>query len=62
MKQTYEEAVLKSVMWWADKSFRTRMNQNNGDNSHQGGIISVLMNTASMEAQDRCASSCCALY
>ena len=51
--QTYEDAVLKVVMWWSDKSFNTIMNQNNGDNSEQGGLISIWMNTASMEAQNK---------
>ena len=50
--QSYEDAVLKVVMWWSDKSFRAVMNQNNGDNSQQGGIVSALMNMASLKAQD----------
>jgi len=49
--QTYEEAVLKTVMWWSDKSFRTPLNQNNGDDSPQGGMMFALMNTVSMNAQ-----------
>ena len=51
--QTYEEAVLKCVMWWSDKSFRTPLNQNNGDKSSQGGIVSILHNTISLKAQEK---------
>lgn len=50
--QTYEEAVLKAVMWWSDKSFRTPLNQNNGDDSPQGGMMFALMNTVAMKAQE----------
>lgn len=50
--QSYEDAVLKVVMWWSDKSFRAVMNQNNGDNSQQGGVVSALMNMVSLKAQD----------
>lgn len=51
-KQTYEEAVLKTVMWWSDKAFRTPLNQNNGDDSHQGSMIFMLQNMVSTKAQD----------
>ena len=53
MKQTYEEAVLKIVMWWSDKSFRTTLNQNNGDKSSQGAMTFMLQNMVSIEAQKR---------
>jgi hypothetical protein len=52
MKQTLEDAVLKAVTWWSDKSFRTTLNQNNGDNTLLGGLTNVRMNTASIIAQD----------
>lgn len=50
--QTFEDAVLKTVMFWSDKSFRSKMNQNNGDNSEHGGMAFMLMNMVSMQAQD----------
>jgi len=53
MKQTYEEAVLKCVMWWSDKSFRNPMNQNNGDKSEQGEMVFVLQNMVSLKAQEK---------
>ena len=49
MKQTYEEAVLKIVMWWSDKSFRTPLNQNNGET----GMLHTLMNSTSTNANSR---------
>jgi len=52
MKNTFEEAVLKSVMWWSEKAFKTAFNQNNGDDSPQGGFAFALMNMLSMKAQD----------
>ena len=52
MEQSLEDAVLKIVTWWSDKSFRSVLNQNNGDQSSQGGLTNILMNTASMKAQD----------
>lgn len=52
MKNTYEEAVLKCVLWWVEKSFHTSLNQNNGDDSTNGGISFMLMNMLSMQAQD----------
>jgi hypothetical protein len=52
MKNTYEEAVLKTVMFWSDKSFRAVLNQNNGDNSRHGGLSFILMNMASESAKD----------
>ena len=51
--QTYEEAVLKTVMWWSEKSFRTLFNQNNGDDSPQGGMAFMLMNMVSSKAQEK---------
>jgi len=52
MKQTLEDAVLKAVTWWSDKSFRSVMNQNNGDNTSDGGVVNILLNTKAMKAQD----------
>lgn len=50
--QTYEEAVLKTVMWWTEKSFRTPLNQNNGDNSSAGTMTHMLMNMVASKAQE----------
>lgn len=50
---TFEEAVDKTVQWWADKSFNTALNQNNGDNSSAGGFLFALMNMSSMNAQSQ---------
>lgn len=52
MENTFEEAVLKTVMFWSDKSFRNKLNQNNGDDSPSGGMAFMLMNMVSMQAQD----------
>lgn len=49
--QTIDEAINKVVNWWADKSFNTPLNQNNGDDSSAGGFGFLLMNMASMNAQ-----------
>jgi len=49
--QSYEDAVLKTVMWWSEKAFATPMNQNNGDNSSAGGFAFLLMNMISRDAQ-----------
>ena len=51
MKRTYKEAVKIAVDWWAEKSFDTAVNQNNGDNSPLGGFAFALMNTVSIHAQ-----------
>lgn len=51
MKNTYEEAVLKVVMWWSDKSFRTPLNQDNGDKTKQGDMTNMLLSGASLKAQ-----------
>lgn len=49
--QSYQDAVLKTVMFWSDKSFRTALNQNNGDTSPNGGMAFALMNIVSMQAK-----------
>jgi hypothetical protein len=51
--QTFEQAVEKTVNWWAEKSFNTPMNQNNGDDSHNGGMAFALMNLVSMQSQSK---------
>jgi hypothetical protein len=51
--QTYQDAVLKTVMFWSEKSFNTKMNQNNGDDSSNGAITHMLMNMLSMQSQDK---------
>ncbi len=50
-KQTYQEAVLKCVIWWSDKAFRTNANQDNGTANDAGHITHLLLNMVSMEAQ-----------
>ena len=52
-KRTYEEAVDITVNWWIDKSFKTPLNQNNGDNSETGGTVFMLMNFLSMSVQEK---------
>jgi hypothetical protein len=42
--RSYEEAVELVVNWWIEKSFKTPLNQNNGDNSDAGSIAFLLMN------------------
>jgi hypothetical protein len=49
-KNTYKEAVDKVVSFWVEKSFNTPLNQNNGDDSPNGGIGFLLMNFASQSA------------
>lgn len=49
--QTFEEAVLKTVLFWSDKSFRTSLNQNNGDDSSNGFMTYALMNTLAGNVQ-----------
>lgn len=49
--RTYKEAVEIMVRWWSEKSFKTPMNQNNGDDSPNGGIAFLLMNRAATIAQ-----------
>jgi hypothetical protein len=50
--QTFEDAVLKTVLFWSDKSFRTKFNQNNGDDSPNGGMSFLLMNMVANKAQE----------
>lgn len=50
-KETYQDAVLKSVMWWSEKAFATPANQNNGDDSENGGMTFMLMNLVASKAQ-----------
>lgn len=50
--QTLEDAILKVVMFWSNKSFRTPMNQNNGDDSPNGGMSFMLLNMVAKGAQD----------
>jgi hypothetical protein len=52
MKQTFEDAVLKTVLWWSEKAFQTSMNQNNGDDSLGGGMTFLLMNMVSQKAKE----------
>jgi len=49
--RTYAEAVEICVNWWSEKSFNTPLNQNNGDDSAQGGMAFLLMNMLSSSAQ-----------
>jgi len=51
-QQTFEDAVLKTVMFWSDKSFRTSFNQNNGDDSPNGRMAFMLMNFVANKAQE----------
>jgi hypothetical protein len=50
--KTYEEAVKAVVDFWIDKSFKANFNQNNGDNSENGGMAWLLMNTVSIQARN----------
>lgn len=50
--QSYEEAVIKTVLWWSEKAFNTPLNQNNGDNSSSGAMAFMLMNTAANFAKE----------
>jgi len=52
-KRTYKEAVELTVNWWIEKSFKTPLNQNNGDKSDSSGIGFMLMNMVSMSAQHK---------
>lgn len=49
--QTYEEAVLKTVMWWSEK-IQQPLNQDNGDTSKNGGMAFMLMNMVANNAQE----------
>lgn len=50
MRRTYDEAVKIMVEWWVEK-IQAPLNQNNGDNSENGGMAFSLMNMVSMNAQ-----------
>lgn len=52
-KRTYKEAVDIMVKWWSEKTFKTVLNQNNGDDSPSGGMTFLLMNKASLAAQSK---------
>lgn len=49
--QTFQDAALKVAMFWSDK-MRTPMNQNNGDDSQNGGMAFLLMNMVASKAQE----------
>lgn len=49
--RTYAEAVEVCVNWWIEKTFKTPLNQNNGDNSPQGGMVFMLMNMLASNSQ-----------
>lgn len=49
--QTYEQALDKVINFWAEKSFNTALNQNNGDNSIHGGTMFMLANLISQKGQ-----------
>lgn len=51
-KRTYKEAVELTVKWWSEKLFKTALNQNNGDDSSNGGMAFLLMNMVSMNAKN----------
>lgn len=44
MVRTYAEAVEITVKWWSEKSFKTAINQNNGDDSEAGALTFMLQN------------------
>lgn len=50
--RSYAEAVEITVNWWVEKSFKTPLNQNNGDDSDSGGMIFMLMNLASQKSNE----------
>lgn len=52
MKNTKEQAIEKTVDFWVEKSFRTPLNQNNGDDSQNGGMMFMLMNMVSSSAKE----------
>lgn len=49
--RTFEQAVDIMINFWVEKSFKTKMNQNNGDNSSGGGLAFILMNKLAMDGQ-----------
>lgn len=51
IQQTYEEAVLKTVMWWSE-AIQKPINQDNGDTSENGAMAFMLMNMVAGNAQD----------
>ena len=50
-QRTYKEAVKISVDYWVEKSFKTPLNQNNGDKSTNGDMSFMLMNMLSLDSQ-----------
>ncbi|PAC27843.1 hypothetical protein BWI92_21770 [Flectobacillus sp. BAB-3569] len=51
--RTYKEAVDIMVDWWVEKSFKTPLNQNNGDNSDDGWLALLLMSDFSRKVQQK---------
>jgi len=49
--QTFEKAVEKTVNFWIQKSFKTPMNQDNGDNGSSGVTKTMSMNMLAMKSQ-----------
>ena len=52
MMKELKTAIEKTVKFWSEKSFKTPMNQNNGDASESGGLTFFLMNMVSDKAQE----------
>lgn len=51
--RTYEEAVKITVDFWVEKSFNTKMNQNNGSEGQGGGGIGMMFaNLLSLKSQE----------
>lgn len=50
-QSNFTDAALKTAMWWSEKVFRTPMNQNNGDNTQQGGLTFLLQNGPAYKRQ-----------
>ena len=51
MEYTYENAVAKTVRFWSEKSFKTKMNKNNGDDTGNSDLGSALMNLVTSKEQ-----------
>jgi hypothetical protein len=51
-KRTYAEAVELMVKWWSEKSFKTALNQNNGDPSIAGGMAFIMGNMVADKAKE----------
>lgn len=52
VSRTYAQAVEIAVNFWVEKSFNTKMNQNNGsERQGGGGFAMILANLGSMNAQ-----------